>query len=262
MLFLFLISLLPALHYDCQLWGLHTPIGEAKSAKADLQSVYDRFLRRIGGVKHAPRAILLEELTLSPLQLIWRQQTLEFWNTIAAIVSQLLVLLRTLFCSDNLHDALVILVIPPASTSALSLLIAFNTVLKQYASVHPKRMLRCLLAVFAVFVIIYAMRLCQGCVMQLLQDCITLIWLYKYTCEAVSALSNLDLLTQSQPDQLARQGPLLLLVFFGCCDLLRACGQTLGCSPTLLVVLLSRGDIVTWWTNLGTTLQLSCQSTK
>ena len=36
------------------------------------------------GVKHAPRAVLLEELTLSPLQVFWWQQNLEFWNTIAA----------------------------------------------------------------------------------------------------------------------------------------------------------------------------------
>ena len=52
----------PALHYGCQLWGMHTPTGEAKATPADLQSIYDRSPRRIYGVKHAPRAVLLEEM--------------------------------------------------------------------------------------------------------------------------------------------------------------------------------------------------------
>ena len=63
---------------------MHTPTGEAKTARAALQSIYDRVLRRIGGVKHTPSIVLLEELALSPLQVFWWQQTLEFWNTIAA----------------------------------------------------------------------------------------------------------------------------------------------------------------------------------
>ena len=67
--------LVPALHYGCQLWGVHIPTGEAKAAQADLQFIYDRFPRRICGVKHAPRAVLLEELALSPLQVFWWQQT-------------------------------------------------------------------------------------------------------------------------------------------------------------------------------------------
>ena len=39
--------LVPALHYGCEVWGMHTPTGEAKAARATLQSIYDRFLRRI-----------------------------------------------------------------------------------------------------------------------------------------------------------------------------------------------------------------------
>ena len=39
--------LVPALHYGCQIWGMHTPTGEAKAARAALQSMYDRFLPRI-----------------------------------------------------------------------------------------------------------------------------------------------------------------------------------------------------------------------
>ena len=32
--------LVPALHYGCEIWGMHTPTGEAKAARAALQSIY------------------------------------------------------------------------------------------------------------------------------------------------------------------------------------------------------------------------------
>ncbi len=64
---------------------MHTPRGEAQKARAALQSIYDRYLRHICGVKHAtPSAMLLEELGLAPLQVFWWRRTLEFWNKIAA----------------------------------------------------------------------------------------------------------------------------------------------------------------------------------
>ena len=63
---------------------MHAPTGEAKAARAALQSIYDKFLRLICGVRHAPSAVLLEEQALSPLQVFSWQQTLDFWNTIAA----------------------------------------------------------------------------------------------------------------------------------------------------------------------------------
>ena len=94
--------LVPALHYGCQIWGMHTPTGEAKTVRAALQSIYDRFLRRICGVKHTPSIVLLEELALSPLQVFWWQQTLEFWNTIAA--SPVGSLFHTILL-DTIHDA-------------------------------------------------------------------------------------------------------------------------------------------------------------
>ena len=51
---------------------MHTPRGEAQKARAALQSIYDRYLRHICGVKHAtPSAMLLEELGLAPLQVFW-----------------------------------------------------------------------------------------------------------------------------------------------------------------------------------------------
>ena len=64
---------------------MHSPTGAAKTAQAALQSIYDRHFRHICEVKHTtPSAMLLEELGLSPLQVFWWQQTLGFWNTIAA----------------------------------------------------------------------------------------------------------------------------------------------------------------------------------
>ena len=71
--------LVPSLHYGCQLWGMHSPTGPAKVARADLQSIYNKYFRRIWGVNRAtPSAMSLEELVC------WWQQTLKFWNTVAA----------------------------------------------------------------------------------------------------------------------------------------------------------------------------------
>ena len=62
--------------------------GEVKGARADLQSVHDKWLRRICLVKHAPSAVLLGGLALSPLQVFWWQQIVgckkQIWNMIAA----------------------------------------------------------------------------------------------------------------------------------------------------------------------------------
>ncbi len=64
---------------------MHSPRGAAQNARAALQSIYDRYLRHICGVKYTtPNAMLLEELGLSPLQVFWWRQTLEFWNKVAA----------------------------------------------------------------------------------------------------------------------------------------------------------------------------------
>ncbi len=77
-LFLLQNILVPSLHYGCELWGMHTPCGVAQKARVALQSIYDRYLRHICGVKYAtPSAMLLEELGLSPLQVFWWRQTPE-----------------------------------------------------------------------------------------------------------------------------------------------------------------------------------------
>ncbi len=79
------------------------PRGEAQKARAALQSIYDRYLRHICGVKYAtPSAMLLEELGLAPLQVFWWRRTLEFWNKIAT--SPVGSLFHTVLL-DNLDDA-------------------------------------------------------------------------------------------------------------------------------------------------------------
>ena len=61
-LFLLQSILASSLHYGCELWGMRTPRGEAQKAWAALQSIYDRYLRHICGVKYAtPSAMLLED---------------------------------------------------------------------------------------------------------------------------------------------------------------------------------------------------------
>ena len=82
---------------------MHTPRGEAQKARAALQSIYDRYLKHICGVKYAtPSAMLLEELGLAPLQVFWWQRTLEFWNKIVA--GSVESLFHTVLL-DNLDDA-------------------------------------------------------------------------------------------------------------------------------------------------------------
>jgi len=74
----------PSLHYECELWGMHSPSGAAKKARTALQSIYDKYLRHICGVKYTyPSAVLLEELGSSPLQVFCWWRTVEFWNKIA-----------------------------------------------------------------------------------------------------------------------------------------------------------------------------------
>ncbi len=84
---------------------MHTPRGEAQKARVALQSIYDRYLRHICGVKYAtPSTMLLklEEFGLSPLQLFWWRRTLDFWNKIAASPSGSL--FHTILL-DHLDDA-------------------------------------------------------------------------------------------------------------------------------------------------------------
>jgi len=70
--FLLQSILVPSLQYGCELWGMHSPSGAAKKARTALQSIYDKYLRHICGVKYTtPCAVLLEELGLSPLQVFW-----------------------------------------------------------------------------------------------------------------------------------------------------------------------------------------------
>ncbi len=79
--------LVPVLQHGCQVWGMHSPRAAAASrACLDLQRLYDYYLRTICGLlPSTPRRILLAELGLLPLQVLWWQQTLRFWNSLAAL---------------------------------------------------------------------------------------------------------------------------------------------------------------------------------
>lgn len=86
---------------------MHTPTGSAKLAKADLQSIYDRFLGAFLCMLFQGMHLVLcylEELSLSPLHiqdLEW-QQIWYFWSTIAAF--PLGFVLHTVV-PDDTHDA-------------------------------------------------------------------------------------------------------------------------------------------------------------
>ncbi len=97
--------LVPVLQYGCQVWGMHNPrVAAANRARLDLQRLYDYYLRTICGLlPSAPRRILLAELGLLPLQVLWWQPTLQFWNSLAALPVGSF---YHTVCLDNLTDAL------------------------------------------------------------------------------------------------------------------------------------------------------------
>ena len=96
--------LVPSVHYGCELWGMHSPgAATVNKARAGLEQVYARFLRRICRVRfNTPSALLLTELGLSPLKVFWWQRTLDFFNKIAASPPDSLYHVILL---DNHHDA-------------------------------------------------------------------------------------------------------------------------------------------------------------
>ena len=96
--------LVPSMHYGCELWGMHSPQAAlANKARADLEQAYAKFLRRICRVRsNTPSATLLTELGLTSLKVFWWQQTLHFFNKIAATPPDSL--FHTILL-DNHHDA-------------------------------------------------------------------------------------------------------------------------------------------------------------
>lgn len=97
-------TLTPSIHYECELWRVHSPtVALAKKSGTDLQRIYARHLWHICGVKFAtPSAMLLAELGLLPLQVFWWQQTLQFYNKLATSPRDSLFHIILL---DNQHDA-------------------------------------------------------------------------------------------------------------------------------------------------------------
>ena len=78
--------LVPTIHYGCELWGMHSPQSAAANrARSDLEQTYARFLRHVCGVRfNTPSSMLLTELGLTALKVFWWQQTLQFYNRLAA----------------------------------------------------------------------------------------------------------------------------------------------------------------------------------
>ena len=76
--------LVPSVHYGCELWGMHRA-AMANRARANLEQLYASFLKRICGLRrNTPTSMVLVELALTPLKLFWWQQSLQFFNKLAA----------------------------------------------------------------------------------------------------------------------------------------------------------------------------------
>ncbi|DBB04078.1 TPA: hypothetical protein ACH3X1_013131 [Trebouxia sp. C0004] len=75
--------LVPVLQYGCRVWGMHSPrVAAANRAPLELQCLYDYYLRTICGLlPSTPHRMLFAQLGLLPLQVLWWQQTLRFWNS-------------------------------------------------------------------------------------------------------------------------------------------------------------------------------------
>ena len=96
--------LVPVLQYGCQIWGMHSPrVAAVNYARSDLQRLYDYYLRTICDLlPSTPRKMLLAELGVLPLQVFWWRQTLQFWNSLAALPASSF---YHTVCLDNLADA-------------------------------------------------------------------------------------------------------------------------------------------------------------
>ena len=88
----------------CQVWGMHSPrVAAANHAPSKLHRLHDYCLRTVCDLlPSTPRKMLLGELGLLPLQVVWWQQTLQFWNSLAALPVDSF---YHTVCLDNLADA-------------------------------------------------------------------------------------------------------------------------------------------------------------
>ena len=91
--------------YIClHLWGMHSPrVAAVNYARSNWQRLYDYYLTTICDLlPSTPRKMLLAELGLLPLQVFWWRQTLQFWNSLAALPAGSF---YHTVCLDNLIDA-------------------------------------------------------------------------------------------------------------------------------------------------------------
>ena len=96
--------LVPVLQCGFQIWGMQSPrVAAVNYARSDLQRLYDYYLRTICDLlPSTPRKMLLAELGVLPLQVFWWRQTLQFWNSLAALPAGSF---YHTVCLDNLTDA-------------------------------------------------------------------------------------------------------------------------------------------------------------
>ena len=98
---------MPVLQYRCQVWGMHVHslrVAAANHARFDLQRLYDYYFgTNCDLLPSTPCKILLAELGLLPLQVFWLQQSLHFWNSLAALPAGSFVC--EILLTDNLTDA-------------------------------------------------------------------------------------------------------------------------------------------------------------
>ena len=90
---------------SCVITSNLQPLGHTRDASVNASHMFP-FVSGFGAYRFTFRSKtlnpLLEELALSPLQVFWWRQTLEFWNTIAASPADSL--FHTILL-DNIHDA-------------------------------------------------------------------------------------------------------------------------------------------------------------
>jgi len=84
---LFLACVVPTSSYACEVWGFRSfPPGPHTHSSGSLLTVYLTTLRHLAGVrKTVATSILLEELSVPPLEDTWLKRVVTFWNSLAGL---------------------------------------------------------------------------------------------------------------------------------------------------------------------------------
>lgn len=104
-LHLFTQAVPQAASWGCEVWGLRHMVGQAREARQALAKKYLQYLRRLVQVRSSvAEAIVLRELGVRPLEELWWQRMVRWWNGLAEAPEGSLH--RAVALSD-LHDAIV-----------------------------------------------------------------------------------------------------------------------------------------------------------